>query len=84
MCGFTTDFDRRNAGYSPDRVDALVWGLSDLLVEPMPNEGIFEYYRREAAALALRNKSDNPTGRPEMTYAPGSLEYAAQQLAKGM
>jgi hypothetical protein len=79
MCGFTTDFDRQRAGYSPDRVDALVWALTDLLVEPMSNEGIFEYYRREAAALALRNKSDNPTGRPEMTYAPGSLEYAEQQ-----
>ena len=29
MCGFTTDFDRQRAGYSPDRVDALVWALTD-------------------------------------------------------
>ena len=42
MCGFTTDFDRHRAGYSPDRVDALVWGISELLVEPMPSQGIFE------------------------------------------
>jgi len=34
--GFTTDFDRKTAGFSPDRVDALVWALTDLLVEPMP------------------------------------------------
>src|SRR5262252_4183235 len=27
MCAFTTDFDRARAGYSPDRLDALVWGL---------------------------------------------------------
>jgi phage terminase large subunit-like protein len=30
MCEFTTDFDRKAAGYSPDRVDALVWALTDL------------------------------------------------------
>ena len=35
QCGFTTDFDRVAAGFSPDRVDALVWALTDLLVEPM-------------------------------------------------
>ena len=48
MCGFTSDFDRATAGYSPDRVDALVWALTDLLVEPMSNSGIFELYREQA------------------------------------
>ena len=51
QCAFTTDFDRKAAGFSPDRVDALVWAMSDLLVEPMPNEGHFEYMRQRAAAL---------------------------------
>ena len=32
MCAFTSDFDRARAGYSPDRLDALVWGLTELLV----------------------------------------------------
>jgi predicted phage terminase large subunit-like protein len=27
MCAFASDFDRASAGYSPDRVDALVWGV---------------------------------------------------------
>jgi len=36
-------------GASPDRVDALVWALSDLLVEPMPHAGIFERYRQLAS-----------------------------------
>lgn len=27
MCDFTTDFDKKTMGYSPDRVDALVWSL---------------------------------------------------------
>jgi phage terminase large subunit-like protein len=48
MCGFAHDFDRAVAGYSPDRVDALVWALSELLVEPKAGEGIFEAYRRLA------------------------------------
>ncbi len=28
MCSFTADFDRNVAGYSPDRVDALVWAIT--------------------------------------------------------
>jgi predicted phage terminase large subunit-like protein len=49
MCAFTSDFDRNAAGYSPDRVDALVWALSELLVEPRGGDGIFEAYRQLAA-----------------------------------
>lgn len=30
MCSFTTGFDRKTAGYSPDRVDALVWAFTEL------------------------------------------------------
>jgi len=52
MCSFTPsgvrDFAIRSAGDSPDRVDALVWALTDLLVEPMSNQGIFELYRQLA------------------------------------
>jgi phage terminase large subunit-like protein len=32
MCAFTQDFDR-TAGYSPDRMDALVWALTELMLE---------------------------------------------------
>lgn len=32
MSEFTTDFDVAERGYSPDRVDALVWGLTDLML----------------------------------------------------
>ncbi len=52
QCAFTTDFNRKAAGFSPDRVDALVWALTDLLVEPMPGEGIIEYYRQRAHEAA--------------------------------
>ncbi|MGY3590138.1 putative phage terminase large subunit-like protein [Bradyrhizobium sp. USDA 4341] len=30
QCAFTSDFDRARSGYSPDRVDALVWALTEL------------------------------------------------------
>jgi phage terminase large subunit-like protein len=43
MCAFTSDFDRSRAGYAPDRVDALVWALTELsgprntvIVSPLP------------------------------------------------
>jgi hypothetical protein len=74
QCAFTTDFDRKAAGFSPDRVDALVWGFSDLLVEQMSNEGYFEWARQKAASLKPK-----PPPPPEPIYAIGSQEYAAQQ-----
>lgn len=30
MCDFAIDFDKSRKGYSPDRVDALVWALTEL------------------------------------------------------
>jgi len=58
MCAFMHDLGGwQNTGLdggastSPDRVDALVWALSDLLVEPMPHTGIFERYRELAATV---------------------------------
>lgn len=32
LCAFTQDFDRSTAGYSPDRLDAMVWALSELML----------------------------------------------------
>lgn len=47
MCAFSADFDAKAAGYSPDRVDALVWALTELMLEP-GETGLLDYY----AALA--------------------------------
>jgi phage terminase large subunit-like protein len=53
MCGFVPDVDRKNEG-SPDRVDALVWAMTELAVLGFPGSGILEYYadkdKRAAAA----------------------------------
>ena len=45
--------------------------MTELLVQPMPHWGIFEYTRREAEKLT------NPAKRQavEMTLAPGSVEW---------
>ena len=80
MCAFTSDFDRARAGYSPDRLDALVWGLTELLVEPMPQWGIFEYTRQRAEAIRSQNSSPS---QPDFTYAIGSLEWQRQQEQAG-
>jgi phage terminase large subunit-like protein len=39
---------------SPDRVDALVWALTDLLVEPEPGAAMIEYYRLRAREAAVK------------------------------
>ena len=58
MCMFTTDFDRKKAKYSPDRMDALVWALTELAIEVLPGANILEYYGRKdrEAAAAAANK----------------------------
>lgn len=55
MCAFVADtrgsIRVASNACSPDRVDALVWALTDLLVEPKRGEGIYELYRELSGAL---------------------------------
>jgi phage terminase large subunit-like protein len=45
LCALTPDFDRGAAGYSPDRADALVWALADLLrLDRRGAGGMIEYW----------------------------------------
>jgi phage terminase large subunit-like protein len=77
MTNCTSDIDRAAAGYSPDRVDALVWAFSELLVKPMKGEGIFELYHRDGEAAAQR-------GKPQPAQSqPGSMEWFEAQEKKG-
>lgn len=46
LCSFTSDFDRSRAGYSPDRLDALVWALFELMLEAVPAAPLFGSYGR--------------------------------------
>jgi phage terminase large subunit-like protein len=51
MCEFTPD---NSMGYSPDRLDALVWATTDLLIGEISNQGLLDYYRQEAEAVTAR------------------------------
>jgi phage terminase large subunit-like protein len=46
---FVPDLDRGRSG-SPDRADALVWALTELLVERVPYQALFDWYAEQAAA----------------------------------
>ena len=81
MCAFTSDFDRAKAGYSPDRLDALVWALTELLVEGLANEGYYEWLRLKAEEYT------KPPGGPyelppKTVLAVGSVEWALEQAKK--
>ena len=76
---FTSDIDRAAAGYSPDRVDAWVWAFSELLVEPIPGEGLFEFYRQYGEAAAQRSKPQPAQTVPQ----PSSVEWSEAQKKKG-
>ena len=55
MCAFVADARGSIRGVSttgsPDRVDALVWALTAILVEPKRGEGIYELYRQLSEEL---------------------------------
>ena len=48
MCLMTPEFDRRAAGFSPDRVDALVWAVTELCFAQNDGAAIIDFYRRLA------------------------------------
>ena len=81
MCSFTSPFDRAKAGFSPGRVDALVWALTDLILQPMSNWGFYELNRRRALGLPVGKSGPAAAAVPaEKPYAaPGSVEWQKQQ-----
>jgi phage terminase large subunit-like protein len=78
MCAFTVPFNRARAGFSPGRVDALVWALTDLVLQPMNSWGMFELTRRQALGLPV-GKSKPATEAAQSLPQPGSMEWFAAQ-----
>lgn len=58
MTTFTSDMDRDAYG-SPDRVDALVWGLTELIVENQLT-GLIDHYRRDYEAMVRAREKTSP------------------------
>ncbi|HEV2162208.1 MAG TPA: terminase family protein [Stellaceae bacterium] len=57
LCGFTAGFDRAAAGASPDRLDALVWAVTDLMGNR--DAAILDYYRRLSEGGVLSAAGQN-------------------------
>jgi phage terminase large subunit-like protein len=51
LCEYTPE---GNMGYSPDRMDALVWGFTELMIGSIRHEGLMDYYRQEHQAAVER------------------------------
>lgn len=51
LCEYTPD---GNMGYSPDRMDALVWGITELMIGSVSYEGLMDYYRQQNKAVQDR------------------------------
>jgi predicted phage terminase large subunit-like protein len=79
LCSFTSDFDRSRAGYSPDRLDALVWACTELIPPTYgPGEAMLEVARQQMAEM--RARGDVPTPEPiAREWAKGSVEWERQQ-----
>ena len=77
---FTTDFDRQAAGYSPDRVDSLVWAMTELLVTPMPSYAAYEL-AREQAEFGMSNGPERPVTLRVFGCLPVTARGAARRQA---
>lgn len=51
MCEFVPGL---NSGYSPDRMDSLVWAFTAIMVEAEANSGLLDYYRQEHEAIEAK------------------------------
>jgi phage terminase large subunit-like protein len=83
------------AGYmgdrSPDRADALVWAITDLLLNEMKGYGLFEHYRRMAEQRKAEESGepipepppppDPPAGEPQIVK-PRSLEEVYEEMTR--
>lgn len=81
MAEFTADFDKKKAGYSPDRVDALVWAGTCAMVNATAHEGLREFYRLQNQSVQdkLRNahsKGGAPVAEVAVLQAPANVNRA--------
>jgi phage terminase large subunit-like protein len=87
LCEYT---EAGNMGYSPDRMDALVWGFTELLVGSIAHEGLMDYYRQENEAIKKRLSGQEtydlstastvpmlppPVNTPMVAYGMSGIEY---------
>lgn len=59
-CEYTSEGDM---GYSPDRMDSLVWGFTELMVHSISHQGLMDWYRDESKAI-----TDKLSGKKLITH----------------
>jgi hypothetical protein len=69
--------------YSPDHVDALVWALTELMVEATPGFGIIEYARLQVEKMNARNDPNDRSGFISMK-APLGISFVQLMSGRGM
>ena len=78
MCAFTS---AGFGGGSPNRVDALVWAITELAVAPMKGFGIYELYRQMAEEQETREsaliEAPDPVQRRHLAILAERSRYAA-------
>ena len=77
MAGFTSDYDRSRDG-SPNRVDALVWALTDLKIDPGGATGMLDYYR--SWPKRRRKTRENRPRRQQIRQSPRQSRRAGNRL----
>jgi hypothetical protein len=65
MCAFTSDFDRSRSGYSPDRLDAMVWAFSELMLKVEGGQITFGTYGSDGAGMNVYGSSPRRSLFPE-------------------
>jgi len=73
MCAFTVDFDRVRFGGSPDRVDALVWALTELML----GENVQVWVDHFTRLAENKGKIEMPASKPPTSIAAAYAAVAA-------
>lgn len=72
------EYDQKTSKYSPDRMDALVWALTELMVEPLPGQGYIDLYKQRADEARARKAGapDAAPGEPQLGAPPSPVAKA--------
>ncbi len=81
LCEYTPD---GAMGYSPDRMDALVWGFTELMVGSIAHEGLMDYYRQEAQTIADRLSGKHQGELPAVVSLQPPVGINMPSIAYGM
>jgi hypothetical protein len=78
QCAFAADLDRKVAG-SPDRVDALVWSLTHMIIDNVAGAGLMRWYENENRKQGKLVLDGDDTGLPPSPDSKPKVNMRAPQ-----